>query len=247
MRDDELIRMLQTRLEQEASPKTKDWWEKYLCNVIEFRGVGIPKIRSKLSQWRSDTGIDQLENGDQLRIALRLFESSIAEDKLAGILFLQEYLFDNFEWTFVLPKYEQLYARNQIFDWNICDWFCVRVLAPTIRMHGDLCARTIADWNQSENLWQARSSIVAFVPIASESRYHRMIYESCALLIQRNERFAKTAVGWMLHDLSKCDKEGVAMFVKRNLPKFSLEAMKNALKYFPDNERNILLSEFKAS
>jgi hypothetical protein len=31
---------------------------------------------------------------DQFALALRLFEEPMAEDKLAGVLFLQEYLYD---------------------------------------------------------------------------------------------------------------------------------------------------------
>lgn len=46
--DEDLIQLLQAALEQAASPKTKDWWEKYLRNVIEFRGIGIPEIRVRL-------------------------------------------------------------------------------------------------------------------------------------------------------------------------------------------------------
>jgi hypothetical protein len=116
--DEDLIRLLQAALEQRASPETKDWWAKYLRNVIEFRGIGIPQIRVRLAQWRDEVGIANWEKPDQLRIALRLFESPVAEDKLAGILFLQEYLNDQFEWQALLTRYEQLHARDLIFDRN---------------------------------------------------------------------------------------------------------------------------------
>jgi 3-methyladenine DNA glycosylase AlkD len=193
----------------------------------------------------SDVGIANWENRDQLRIALRLFESSIAEDKLAGIIFLQEYLYDQFEWQALLAEYVKLYAANLIFDWNTCDWFCVRVLGPTIQRNGLTCAQTISDWNHANHLWQARSSMVAFVPVASEIRYYPMIYESCDILIRRPERFAKTAVGWILRDLSKFDKYGVQEFANKHLLNFSSESMKNALKYFPKNERNQYLDRLK--
>ena len=244
--DEDPIQLLQATLEQGASQKTKHWWEKYLRNVIEFRGIGIPEIRVRLAQWHDEVGIANWEKTAQLRIALRLFESSIAEDKLAGILFLQEYLYDQLEWRALLPKYEQLYAKGLIFDWNTCDWFCVRVLGPTILSNGLACAKSIAGWSQADNLWQARSSVVAFVPVAADDRYHPLIYESCDSLIRRNERFAKTAVGWILRDLSKHDKDGVKEFIESHLKCFSIESIRNALKYFPDNERNQYVAKLKA-
>jgi hypothetical protein len=81
----ELIGQLQTLLDRAASPKTKDWWEKYLRHVIPFRGVGIPEIRRQLAEWRKTTGVAAWPAADQLRLVLSLFESGIAEDKLAGI------------------------------------------------------------------------------------------------------------------------------------------------------------------
>jgi 3-methyladenine DNA glycosylase AlkD len=236
---------LQVSLDQIASKKTKEWWEKYLRNVILFRGVGIPEIRERLAQWRQEYNIATWDKQEQLSIALKLFESSIAEDKLASILFLQEYLYDQLDWEDLLPEYAQLYLKGLIFDWNICDWFCVRVLGPTIAKNGLPCAEAITEWNRADNLWQARSSVVAFVPVSADSRYYPLIYKSCHWLIQREERFSKTGVGWILRDLSKYDKAEVLKFVMRHVDSFSVEAIKNALKYFPEDQRKMVMQRFK--
>lgn len=237
----ELIGQLQARLNRAASPKTKDWWEKYLRHVIPFRGVGIPEIRKQLADWRKTTEIAAWPEADQLGLALRLFESGMAEDKLAGILFLQDYLYDRFTWEMLLPEYEQLFARRLIFDWNTCDWFCVRVLGPTIAAHGLPCAEAIAAWRLAPDLWQARSSVVAFIPVSADARYHQLVFGACETVIQREERFAKTAVGWMLHDLSKHDKARVSRFVEEHIRYFSSEALKNTLKYYDNAEQTAYL------
>lgn len=244
---DGLVGKLQDALDRVASPRTREWWEKYLRYVIRFRGVAIPEIRSQLAQWRGQYCIAVWEKEDQLQLALKLFESDIAEDKLAGILFLQEYLYDQFAWGMLLPKYEQLYQRNLIFDWNICDWFCVRVLGQTIAKNDLLCAQAIATWRNAEHLWQARSSVVAFVPVAKDSQYDSLIFESCEVLIQRGERFAKTAVGWILRDLSKRNPDCVKTFVQAHLDQFSAESLKNALKYLNRDEQGHYLQQLKLS
>ena len=237
----QLIGILQNLLDQQSSQKTKKWWEKYLKDVIPFRGVGIPDIREQLAIWRSENGIEDWTEEEQLEIALRLFEQPFAEDKLAGMLFLQYYLYDKLEWQGLLERYEDLYIKGLISDWNISDWFCVRVLGPTIAKYGDACARAIASWRRSENLWQARSSIVAFVKVSSCTRYYPLIIRSCKVLIKREERFAKTSVGWIMRDISKYDKDLVERFIKSHIEHFSPESLRNALKYFNKNEQKSYL------
>ena len=215
-----LITLLQNHLDEVSTPKTRQWWEKYMRQVIPFRGAGIPEIRQVLAQWRKESGIDTWPPNQQLEMALELFTEPVAEDKLAGILFLQEYLYDQFPWPDLLKKYETIYKQNLIFDWNTCDWFCVRVLGPTIRQHGVPCARAISSWKKSKNLWQARSSVVAFVKVAKDSCYYPYIRDAAAVLILRPERFAKTGVGWILRDIPKYDKNFVDEFVEEFLPFF---------------------------
>lgn len=243
---DELIGLLQQGLDQAASQKTKDWWEKYLRETIRFRGVGIPEIRKLLAVWREETGIASWDKADQLDLALRLFAEPMAEDKLSGILFLQEYLYDQFAWELLLERYAALYRQNLIFDWNTCDWFCVRVLGPTIKTHGEPCAQAITAWRHADRLWQARSSVVAFVPISSEQQYDAIILESCAVLIRREERFAKTGVGWILREISRRDAGVVRAFVDQHLGYFSLEALRNALKYAEKQTRQDYVDRLKA-
>ena len=74
--------------------------------------------------------------------------------------------------------------------------------------------------------------------VVADSRYHALIVGSSALLIARPERFAKTAVGWILRELWKQDARAVTAFVDRHLQHFSIEALKNALKYSPHDQQS---------
>lgn len=213
--------------------------------VIPFRGVGIPRNRELLIEWRKKNGIDRFSLEDQLELALAFFKEQIAEDKLAGILFIQNFLYNKLPWEMLLERYKEIYEQELIFDWNICDWFCIRVLGATIKENGKKCAEVITSWKDAEYLWQARSSVVPFVNVASESCYYPYIQEACAVLINREERFSKTAVGWILRDISKHDEKFVIFFVESNLKSFSKESLGNALKYFGKSRQNEYLQELK--
>ncbi len=200
--------------------------------VIPFRGVGIPTNRKLLATWRAENGIDRWPVERQLEVALAFLGEPIAEDKLAGILYLQDYLDGELSWEVLVAEYEGIYANELIFDWNVCDWFCVRVLGPMVKSNGVKCAEAIASWREAEYLWQARSSVVPFVTVASESEYYSLIRKACVVLISREERFSKTAVGWVLHAISTHDESFVVSFVEENLESFSKESLGSALRYF---------------
>ncbi len=213
--------------------------------VISFRGVGIPKNRELLITWRKDYGIDKWALEKQLDLALELFNEPLAEDKLAGILFLQKFLYDKLPWKVLISKYDEIYANKLIFDWNICDWFCVRVLGQTLKKHGEPFAKAIVSWKNVDYLWQARSSLVPFVNVAGEEQYYPYIQDVSSVLIQREERFAKTAVGWVLREISKVDPVFVEGFIQNKLQYFSRESIKNALKYFDKNKNDEYLQMLK--
>lgn len=245
MKQLEKITSMQARLDKIASRKTKIWWERYLRNTIEFRGVNLVNIREELQKWYKSEKIDTLDETQQLELAINFFNGNYAEDKLTGILFLQDYLYKNIDWKILVPKFEKLFTDNLVYDWNVCDWFCVRVLGPMIKENGMNCAKAISKWRISTNVWQARASLIAFVGLTKERTYRKHILDSCENLIKREERFAKTAVGWILRVLSKTDKAFVLNFLLSNLTYFNLESLGNAVKYFSPTDKKIYLGRLK--
>lgn len=240
MKTKHLIHGLQLRLDKVASKKTKDWWERYIKHNTFFRGVGIPQIREEIKKWHKQEQIIKLPLEDQLNLALSFFAEKYAEDKLAGVLFLQYYLYNKFDWKTLIPKFESLFRSNYIYDWNVCDWFCVRVIGPMIKENGIACARAITKWSTSKNVWQARASLVAFANYTKHSEYKLLMLGSCSKLIRREERFAKTAVGWILRELSKTDKKMAMSFVEKYRKYFSKESFENGIKNLSSSEKEKL-------
>jgi 3-methyladenine DNA glycosylase AlkD len=99
------------------------------------------------------------------------------------------------------------------------------------------CAERIAGWRAAANLWQARASLVAFVPVAHDAACYPLISASCPVLIRRPERFAKTALGWILREIAGHDEALVTQVIEQNLVYFSLESLKNATKSFDRQRR----------
>jgi len=242
------ISKLLNKLEQQSDPKVKSWWENYVKNSAPFRGVKMSVIRKCLHKWHTEYIEDVLNLEQQLDLALELIRKKYAEDKLAGTIFIQEILIPK---EVIKPKRDikrlaRLFSEGYIYDWNICDWFCMKVLGELIERNGKEWAKLISAWSSTENLWQARASVVAFVRVADNSDYYNMIERSCSNLIKREDRFSKTAVGWILREISKHDSKLVKQFIERNMSHFSIESLRNALKYSAKDEQNHYLDLFKS-
>jgi 3-methyladenine DNA glycosylase AlkD len=238
---DGLIERLQLQLNVHATAATREWWTKYLKGSASFRGVKMADVRKAVHAWFREEGLGEyLSVGQQKDLALMLLEEDYSEDKLAGVLFLQEILLPEggLEWRSDLPRFARLFDEGHFRDWSICDWFCVKVLGSLVAQQGESCARAISEWREADSVWQRRASVVAFANLASKgdqnfAGFTEMLLNDCSRLLESQERFAQTGVGWILRELSRSDQGRVIGFVEANLNRFSREALKNAIKYLP--------------
>jgi 3-methyladenine DNA glycosylase AlkD len=235
------IARLQARLAEAATVKIKNWWERYLKGAIAFRGVKMADVRAAVHAWAEAEDLsDRLSPREQVDLSLGLLHLSYAEDKIAGILYLQEVLLPAgaIDWRTDLPRLAALFDQGQIADWNTCDWLCVKFLGPLAQREGEACARAIAAWREAANLWRTRASAVAFVNLAKAGEanfqgFTEMVLESCRSLVRRSERFAQTGAGWVLRELSRAEPQAVIAFVKAHREELSREACERAIGRLP--------------
>lgn len=225
------ITLLQKQLQNQSDPKLKSWWENYVKHDTVFRGVNMQTIRKTLDIWYTKNNINNLSNKDQLNLVELFFKSKYSEDKIAGIIFTQKHLIDKVEWKTILNKFNKVFANEYIYDWNICDWLCIKVFSSMIKQNGIDCAQEITKWNTSNNLWQSRASIVSFIGLTQNKAYIPLILKSSQILIQRPERFAKTAVGWIIREISKTESQTAINFINQNQAHFTKETLKSAREY----------------
>jgi 3-methyladenine DNA glycosylase AlkD len=238
---DDLVHRLQQRLNARATAATREWWTKYLRGAASFRGVKMGDVRKTVHAWFKEEQLGKRLSAEQQKdLALMLIEEDCTEDKLAGVLFLQENLLQAgaLACRSDLPRFARLFDQGYIHDWNVCDWFCVKVLGPLAEQQGEACARVISGWRKADSVWQRRASVVAFVNLAKEGDrnfpgFTEMTLDNCSHLLASQERFDQTGVGWVLRELSRSDQGRVVGFVEANLERFSREGLKNATKYLP--------------
>ena len=229
------LRDLKHQLQIAANPKTKAWFEKYLRYAVRYRGVPTPKIKQILDRWHKEQGLDQLTSTLQLEQITPLWGAEYAEDKFAAALYFQHFLVRKLAVGALLDALEEVLDAKYLYDWSTTDWVCMRVLRPTLLKAEDegvkQIPRRILAWCKEDYLWKARCSVVTFAVTHRLTHYHARVLKACDALIKREERFAKTAVGWFLREYSRYD----AMAVRGKLQQYgdlaTTEVRRNALKY----------------
>lgn len=219
-------------LDGEADAGTREHWERYLKGAATFRGTPMAGVRRSVRTIWVEHALAGRTIDDLLEISDAWFTGPHSEDQLAAVLLIAEHLAPRLE-----DDHDRVLARplerGDIADWNVCDWYATKALHAYL-VSGDLSARAprIAAWARTDQLWQRRAGVVAFVKLAASPDAHDdgfvdLVLEACAANLVSDDRFAHTGPGWVLRELSKAAPERVADFVEQH-PELSTEGRRMA-------------------
>lgn len=225
-------------LEVRSVPQKADWWNRYMKGEIRFVGTGIPEIRKLLLEMNQSEGLDQLPMNRQVSLVNGLMRSRLAEHKLAAILYVQLFWVGKQKNSFLIGIISDWFDDRYIYDWNTTDWLSVKVLAPLLDSGDRQVLWSLKKWNRDPYLWKARASLVPFAASKRVREHAKDIERFSDFLIRREERFAKTAVGWVMREYSKMDEDFVLSFLSKHVKHTTWEVKRNALKYYRKKLRN---------
>jgi len=242
---------LARRLARSSTDQARIFWTRYLRGTAKFRGVPMAKVRSCVHAWWADHGLGEHPASVGKRIALALLERKLTEDKLAGVVVLQELLGDQLRVADLAP-FARLFAAGHLADWNIVDGFSVKVLATMLdRAPGRAeIARALVQWRGADTTWQRRAACVAFAKLAPAGEAAMpglpdAVLTICATVVWSPERFDQTAVGWVLRELSRAEPARVEVFFRRHALLMSKECARYVVARYPAERRAELLAHHR--
>jgi hypothetical protein len=208
-------------------------------------------VRATVMRWWSDHGLADHPAAVGKRIAIALLEQTATDDKLAGILVLDEILADHLRAS-DLPAFAQLFEAGLLAEGSVVDGFGVKVLGTLLhRVRGrhDV-SRALALWRGAESRWQRRAACVAFTTIAPQGDhaapgFTQLVFTVCSAIIWSTDRIDQTAVGWLLRELSRAEPTRVEAFVRRHARFMSREAARQAIEKLPAARQAELLAHWK--
>jgi 3-methyladenine DNA glycosylase AlkD len=100
-------------------------------------------------------------------------------------------------------------------SWGATDSFCIDVLQPLLLKFPEDVLALLGMWNQADNPWLRRASVVAFTrKIGASGIYTRQALALCENLIADKEYYVLKGVGWALKDVMRGDKAMVLDYVR---------------------------------
>ncbi len=190
----------------------------------KFLGVVVPNIRAVAKQYR-EVSFDVLA---------RLLQSPWHECRLCALLILVERFRKSDE-----------SGKKRIFDFylsrtkHVNNWDLVDLSAPGIvgaYLKDKPCRDTLYRLADSPLLWEQRIAVVSTYTLIKNDDFIDILALAERLLHHPHDLMRK-AVGWMLREMGKRDKELLVQFLEKHCRVMPRTMLRYAIEKFPEEER----------
>lgn len=199
---EDLINLLYEHTDKEKAIKMAS----YMKNNFLF--LGIPKpVRSKLEKsFIKQSNNEKTPDWNIISILWDLPEREFQYVALDYLLTLKAYLINS-----DIDMIESLITKKSW--WDSVDTLAANLVGHLCLKYPEIIDTHIFRWSESNNIWLARTSIL--FQLKYKEKTNTKILEQ---IINKNshnkEFFIKKAIGWVLREYSKTDKEWVEAFIK---------------------------------
>jgi 3-methyladenine DNA glycosylase AlkD len=165
-----------------------------------------------------------------------LIDSNYHEARLAGFLLLMKQY----------KKAKDEHERKAIFDfylknarkannWDLVDVTCRDVIGAYLFEHQE-SRGVLYRLAESDNLWEQRIAIVSTWTLIKHRQFDDTLALSEKLLSHKHDLIHK-AVGWMLREIGKKDREPLLAFLEKHHKIMPRTALRYAIEHFSPEER----------
>jgi 3-methyladenine DNA glycosylase AlkD len=191
-----------------------------------FLGINVPLIRTLIKAYK-ELSLQEIEI---------LLYSKFHEVRLSGFLLLVEQ-FKRMKNEDGRKKIYEFYLRHarQANNWDLVDLSCKDIAGKYLLDKKDRSVLyKLAD---SSNLWEQRISIVSTWIFIKNLEFEDTLRISEKLLTLKHDLIHK-AVGWMLREVGKRDRETLIAFLKKYSATMPRTALRYAIEHFSPEERH---------
>ncbi|MFZ3057814.1 MAG: DNA alkylation repair protein [Minisyncoccales bacterium] len=194
-----------------------------------FWGIRVPVIREIVKKFKEAS----------LKDIQELLDSKVHEHRLTGLLILVE-------------KCKQEENKKEVYDFylkntaNINNWDLVDLTAPNIVgnfiLDNKKERKILYSLVKSKNLWERRISILSTFTLLRNKEYEDTLKLSEILLNDKHDLIHK-AVGWMLRELGKRDKDVEIVFLEKYHKVMPRTMLRYSLEKFSPKEKQFFMSK----
>ncbi|MDP2683757.1 MAG: DNA alkylation repair protein [bacterium] len=174
-----------------------------------------------------------------LKDVQKLIDSKIHEHRMTGLLIIT-YKYKKADKA-EKGKLFKFYIKNskKINNWDLVDVTCHIVVGDYLR---DKPRDLLYRWSKSSNLWEKRLSIISTYAFIRHNDLNDM-YKISNTLLNDNHNLIHKAVGWMLREAGKRDKQRLVKYLESNAHKMPRTMLRYAIEKFTESERKYYLNK----
>ena len=126
-----------------------------------------------------------------------------------------------------------------INNWDLIDDTCPHVIGEYLL---DKDRSILYKFAKSKNLWEQRIAIISSRTFVRNGDFKDTIVLAEMLIDHKHDLMHK-AVGWMLREIGKRDKETLSEFLEKYATKMPRTALRYAIEHYPEPERQYFLKK----
>jgi 3-methyladenine DNA glycosylase AlkD len=196
---------LANQFEENADPVKALGMAKYMKDHFDFYGVSAP-LRKELTRIHiKEHGFPPLEMLDAVMLVAWQLPREMQYSAVEVLVRMRKKLSPDH-----IPLLETLITTKSW--WDTTDGIAPNVLGPILLEHDFLAGEKIVEWIDSGNLWLQRSAILYQLKYKQKLNRERLMLAIDAQMGSK-EFFIRKAMGWMLREYAKTDKNWVVAFV----------------------------------
>jgi len=194
----------------------------------KFIGVVVPDQRLIARQFRLL----------RLKEISKLLASPLHECRLTGLLILVH----QFEKAKSVDQQKPIYdfyvkSVDRVNNWDLVDSSCHKIMGPYLF---ERSRKPLIQFAKAKHLWKNRIAMVTTYYFIRRNDLDTTI-EIAELLMDHEHDLIHKAVGWMLRELGKQNKDLLIDFLKMHYPSLPRTALRYAIEKFPKAKRAKML------
>lgn len=194
-----------------------------------FLGLVVPLTRN-LAKANKETPLEELQ---------KLIESPYHEARLCALLILVEQF--KKATSEERKKLYDFYLANtsRINNWDLVDLTCPHIVGAYL---ADKDRAPLYALARSGSLWEQRIAIVSTIAFIRRGEYDDTFALADSFVTHPHDLIHK-AVGWMLREVGKKDRETLTAFLERQAVRLPRTTLRYAIEHYPEDQRQYFLKK----
>ncbi len=190
-----------------------------------FIGIKVPVLR-KIAGKYFELDFQELQE---------MMNSKIHEERLIALIILTLKFRKTKKDSLMKRKIYEFYLKNthRTNNWDLVDISAPNIIGEFLQKEDSGILRHLAS---SKNLWEKRIAIISTISFIKRRNFGEALVISDLLLNDEHDLIHK-AVGWMLREIGKRNKEVLELFLETRHKKMPRTMLRYAIEKFPEDER----------